>query len=240
MLARGLEFVGVPSGVSLVLVMTLSGVGFYLALRKLALEFVDLSERQELGILVGVIGSMLLLCQWRTPYDLMTAFLFTLAFYYIYTIEVWKYLLVFTLACINRETAFLLILISVVVWSGLLKYKPYRLELWNGWLVQIGIFVLTTLIIRIRFADYPGLPLWINPVENIQQMASHPYEFIFGVFFVSGMMAWMFRKPQPAFLKMSFIILTPALLIMWVVCGQWSEIRVWWEVMPVVILLMVL
>jgi len=238
MLARGLEFAGIPSSISLVLVMTLSGVGFYLALRKLARAFVELSDWQELGIMVGVIISMLVLGQWRTPYDLMTALLFTLAFYYIFEVRVWKYLVVFTLACINRETAFLLIPISAIAWS--IRYDRYQRIVLENSIYQVGIFVVTTLFIRSYYSDYPGLPLWIDPMGNLIQLTLHPYSVVLGILLVIGMGLWMFRKPQPAFLRLSFFILAPALLVMWVVCGQWSEPRVFWELAPVVILLMVL
>jgi hypothetical protein len=242
MLAMGLELVGVSSGVSLVLVMTFSGVGFYLALRKLALEFSALSDWQELGIMVGVIVSMLLLMRERTPYDLMTAFLFTLGFYYIYTAKVYKYLALFILACVNRETSFLLILILAITWFPLVhKARDIFESAWlRIFLGSLGIFAITTYAIRQYFADYPGLSLWINPIENLTQLTQHPYQVISGILLVIGMGLWMFRKHQPAFLKMSFFILAPVLLVMWIVCGQWGELRVFWEVMPVIILLMVL
>lgn len=239
-LAHLIEFVGVPSGISLVIIMTLSGVGFYLALRKLALEFSDLTSWQELGLVVGVLVSMFLFGQYRHPYDMMTAFLFTLGFYYIYNVEVWKYLVVFTLACVNRETAFLLIPISIMSWHGGFLFYYMHKKIWVVWLASVGIFGITTYTIRQHFSSYPGFTLLIDPAGNIQQLASHPYEFILGIAFVSGLMAWMFRKPQPSFLKLSFAILAPILIVMWIVCGQWDEIRVMWEISPIVILLMVL
>lgn len=241
-LAGGLELLGLRFDLGLILIMTLSGVGFYLSLRVLASEFTVLDVRQELGILVGVLVSMTVFGFYRKTYDLMTALLFTLALYYIWKVYTWKYLAVFILACLNRETAFLLIIISAVIWFPILHNISQVFD--SNWLQvflgQIGIFAITAYAIRHRFADYPGYPLLIDPVGNLHQLASHPYQFILGIFAVSVMMAWMFRKPQPKFLQLSFLILFPILTVMWLVCGQVFEIRVFWEISPVVILLMVL
>ena len=72
LLARGIEFFGAPAGIALVVVMTVSGVGFYLALRKLAQEFYNLSDWQELYLVGGVLVSLMVMGAYRKPYDLMT------------------------------------------------------------------------------------------------------------------------------------------------------------------------
>jgi hypothetical protein len=240
-LAGILELVGLRFDLGLILIMTLSGVGFYLALRLLALEFSILTVREELGLVVGVLVSLFVFGFYRKPYDLMTAFLFTLGFYYIWEVDVWKYLVVLALATINRETSFLLILLSVVIWFPLLKQSEEDLRLVvEGWIYSAGTFVIITYVIRTGFSSYPGYLLLVDPIGNLRMLASHPYAALLGIVVVSGMVAWMFRKPQPAFLKFSFVILSPILMLMYLVCGQPFEIRVFWELAPVVILLMVL
>ena len=236
LLARGIEFLGVPAGVALVVVMTLSGVGFYLALRKLAQEFYHLSNKQELYLVAGVLGSMLVMGAYRKPYDLMTALLFTLAFRYMWRGRSREYFLVFVLSCVNRETTFLLILLYVV-FSWLMSVPFW--QVFKMTVCQVMIFVLITYVLRIALAEAPGSGLWIEPAENIIRFTDQPYRFLLhlgGAFLV---LWWVFREEpkKPTFWLVSFVVISPVLTLMYLVCGQAFELRAFWEISPLVIVL---
>lgn len=241
LLARGIEFFGVPAGIALVVVMTVSGVGFYLALRKLAQEFYKLNNWQELYLVTGVLVSMLVMGAYRKPYDLMTAWLFTASVFYIYTVRIWKYLLIFVLSSINRETTFLLILLSGVFWFP--SFRRVWDVLKSNWLrlvlVQIVLFIGVSFIVRYLLSDAPGSSLWIEPVENILKFADQPYRFLLHVYGAIALLWWVRRgwEQKPEYLRSAFSLFTPLLVVMYLVCGQAFELRVFWELAPLVIIL---
>lgn len=113
MLARLLMSLHISAAWSLVIIVTLAGIGYYLALRKLAGRFYQLNDKNELLIVGLTIFTLPLLFNSQQVYDLPTAFLFTLSIYCLVTGAILAYLLVFAVACLNRETAFLLILVSL-------------------------------------------------------------------------------------------------------------------------------
>lgn len=239
LLARGIEFFGVPAGIALVVVMTVSGVGFYLALRKLALQFYNLSSKQELYLVAGVLVSMLVMGAYRKPYDLMTAFLFTLFFYYFWTDQKAKHLLVFALSCVNRETTFLLVLFYVVYLFPRLKYKRSRYEIVWMSLSQIYLYVLITFAVRFILSDSVGSSLWVQPVENILKFADQPYRFLLYLIGAMGLMWWMSRgwEQKPEHLRYAFGLFAPILLVAHLVVGTAFELRIFWELAPLMIIL---
>lgn len=247
LLARGIEFLGVPGNVALVVVMTLSGVGFYLSLRVLAFQLYSHDDRREIYLLVGTLASMLVLGIFRKPYDLMTACLVSLFLYYFWTDQRVKHLIVFALACLNRETAILLVLFYVVYLFSMLKckfvkweiYKVVRWEIVGMSLLQGVIYLLITLGIRSVFATAEGSSAWIEPAENILKFANQPYRFMLHLYGLLGLLWWMSRgwEHKPYYLRFAFSLFAPLLLIMYVVFGQAFEIRVFWEIAPLVIIL---
>lgn len=239
LLARGIEFLGVPGNIALIVVMTLSGVGFYLSLRILAIQFYTWSDRQDIYLLAGTLASMLVLGIFRKPYDLMTACLVSLFLYYFWTGQKVKHLIVFALACLNRETAILLVLFYVVFLLTLLKYKSVRWEIVGMSVLQGVIYLLITLGIRYVFVTTEGSSAWIEPAENILKFANQPYRFMLHLYGLLGLLWWMSRgwERKPYYLRYAFGLFAPLLLIMYVVFGQAFEIRVFWEIAPLVILL---
>lgn len=237
-LVRGVAYLGVPLDVALVLVVTLSGVGFYLAVRKLALEFYDLSNWQEIGIVAGYSVSILLLGYNRLPYDLMTACLFALALLYMWTAESGKYLLVFTLSCLNRETTFLLILLYV----AFLLFSRKSIIFWRIFktaIVQIVIYGTITYALRVVFADNSGAGLWVEPWLNILRFVNNPYTTMLHISVASVVLWLVFRgePDKPTFWLFSFALFAPVLTVMYLVCGQAFEVRVFWELAPLAIVL---
>jgi len=239
LLARGIEFFGVSAGIALVVVMTVSGVGFYLALRKLAQEFYNLSDWQELYLVGGVLVSLMVMGAYRKPYDLMTALLFTLFFYYFWTDQKAKHLLVFAFSCVNRETTFLLVLFYVVYLFPMLKYKRSRYEIVWMSLSQIYLYVLITFAVRFILSDSVGSSLWVQPVENILKFADQPYRFLLYLLGALGLMWWMSRgwEQKPEYLRYAFGLFAPILLVAHLIVGTAFELRIFWELAPLVIIL---
>lgn len=237
LLARGIEFFGVPANVALVVVMTVSGVGFYLALRKLALQFYNLSNRQEIYLVVGVLVSMILLGEYRKPYDLMTALLFTVFFYCFRTNQKTKQLLVFALSCVNRETTILLVLFYVIYLFPLRDSRRYE-YVWMS-MSQAYLYILITFAVRFILSDTTGASLWIQPVENVLKFADQPYRLFLHLLGAISIMGWMSRgwKHKPEYLRCAFGLFAPILMVAYLTVCSAFEIRVFWEISPLVIIL---
>lgn len=238
LLARGIEFLGVPGNIALIVVMTISGVGFYVALHKLASEFYYMDNRQEILLLVYLLASMLILGIFRKHYDLMTACLFASYLYCFWTDKKPEQLLIFALSCLNRETAFLLVLFYGVYLFPMLQHK-LRYEIVWMFISQVYLYVLITFALRFIFASTSGSDMWIEPIKNILKFVNQPYRSLLHLLGTLGVLWWMSRdwKQKPKYLRSAFSLLAPTLLVMYVVLGQAFEIRVFWELSPLVIIL---
>jgi hypothetical protein len=241
LLTDGIELLGIPNPYSMLLVMAASGVGFYLALRKLMAEFYDLDNKKEGYLLVSVLACLVIFYRCYHPYDLMTAWLFTLTLYYFWTDQKAKHLFVFTLSCINRETSFLLILFYVA-FLPLLRTRISRVVKQIGWMTayQVVIYLAITLFIRWMFAEAPGSSAIVEPLQNIQRFASYPYWSLSHILGTVGMGWWMSKgwMQKPVFLRYAFGLWFPLLMVMYLIFGQAFEIRVFWEIAPVAIILL--
>ena len=232
MLARWLDLL-IPLDVAIFLLVTASGVGLFVALRKLAGEFSSGTDRTDFYLMLSVLVGLFLLGDYLTLYDLTTAFLFTLALYYLKSDQEHKYLLLFPLICLNRETAFLL---TVFCFMWMKTPRDYEFIF-----LQVFAFVSTQLILRGNFADNPGLGVWVNPMENLEKFAADPARTLIHLS-ITAVILWAVLRDwgsKPAFLRLAFVTFAPALFVMYIICGQSFETRVFWELMPVASLLVI-
>lgn len=123
-LARAMEWVGARLDIAVVVLMMASGIGFYLALRELIFHYHPAAS--ELLVVLFVLAGLLLFQFDRMPYDLATAFLFTLTFVYMAKGQVRNYMLLFPVICLNKETAVLLIVVWFIMtleeqWLSIVK-----------------------------------------------------------------------------------------------------------------------
>lgn len=201
------------------------------------------NERDEIYPVLIVFAGLVLFQFCHTIYDLATAFLFTLAFLYVFRANKVKYLIVFILACFNRETALLLILFYVVLWFIFkLTYGKRDTKYSVGMiLIQVYIYGLITYCLRLFFQYNIGLPLWVQPWQNLMRFVHNPLLTLVHIS-VTVLILWMvFRdwKYKSDYLKLAFLVITPVLVVMYLVFGQAYEVRVFWEIYPVVGLLMI-
>ena len=222
---------GVSSSYVLVLVVTISGLGFYLALRKLYYHFYPITNHAEIYIIVFVSVCLLVFNYDRLPYDLMVAWLMTTGIYLILTRQFWKYLGVLALASLNKETAFLLIVFFVVI-----SFRDRGA--WWMTACQVYVYGLITVCIRLAFSYAPGSGLWINPWNNVLAHFQSPISLICTLLVV----VWLgFRINNRwrvhADIRKMFWVFVPIMLVAYIVCGQAYEFRSLWEIAPVLILL---
>jgi hypothetical protein len=236
MLARSIASLGIRIDLALVLVVTAAGVGFYLALRSLAFLFYKQDDKAEILIILLALLGMIIFGYERLPYDLMTASLFTLAFLYIARGDSIRLLIIFTLACLNRETSFLMI-----TFLGMMAFA--RVEARNRWGLMFFmtlIYIVVQLTLRIVFRENDGLSNWIEPALNLLRFKNHPVRTLAHASstLVLLWLACKDWKQKPYFLRLALIAIGPPLVLLYLIFGQAFEVRVFWETFPILALLM--
>jgi hypothetical protein len=158
----------------------------------------------------------------RLPYDLATAWLWTLALLYIYERKYYEYLLIFLLACLNRETSFILIPFA---WA-----YGFRQDLFY----QVIIYMISFLFLHMMFADNPG-GLWIQPWQNLQRFINRPCQSLIQLS-IAGVISWFVFKGwhnKPVYLRSAFVFFASIFIPSYLIFGQAFEVRTLWELYPV-------
>jgi hypothetical protein len=164
---------------------------------------------------------------WKKSYDAPTAFFFLLMFI------LWrekKYALsipVFALACLNRETAILIVPVLF------LMRRRWALHIY-----QVVIFIGIRYILVQVFSDYDGTAVWIRPIENFLMHMENIGKTLLMVL-VAGFILYRFYK-NVSLLKRDVVIfvvlLFPILLAEYIIVGYPFEIRVFAEVSPLLLM----
>ena len=234
--ARLISASGVRPDISIVLIVTFAGVGFYFSLRRLVFLLYKKSDLMEVLVIASVFFGMFLFGRERLPYDLMTVFLFTLSLLLLAQDKFLAYCLLFPIVCLNRETGFLLIVFTV--------FYDHDVRIGRDSLVvlyQVLVWFAVRLGLLYAFRNNGGVDAFVMPVHNLQVFLAHPlytliHALVFGAILLLVVRHW-WRKPL--FLRKAFIIFMPILLVAYWVFGQPYELRVFWEVYPVTALLLI-
>lgn len=224
-LARIISSLGIRIDHAIIFVVVCSGVGFYLVLRELVFTYYPRNEMSEFLVVLSVLIGLFLFQEYRAYYDLMTAFLFTLALLFIAQGKLISYLLLFPLICLNRETAFLLTVFLLVYNKNIVAF-----------VYQVAVWSLVRLSLSTVFSQYSGA-VWVEPVENLQKFIENYPTTILHLFIIVTilfliMMDWKFK---PRFFVILFTVFAPLLSLMYIVFGQAFEVRVFWEIYPVIV-----
>lgn len=188
-------------------------------------------------------------------YDFSHLFLFTLGLLLLYKSQ-WKaYVIIYTLALLNKETAMLLpIVFAISNYAQISQRKFYSLLI-----IQAGIFIFIKAILYLIFLDNPGSVVEHHLVWNLNHLSQLASYFQFepigkGIFFPAyiniplprGLNLIMFAiivlavlygwREKSMFLKKSSIIII-ILFIMGLNMGHINELRSYYAALPVVYLL---
>lgn len=180
----------------------------------------------------GVLTFMVVFLNQCKVYDLATAAFISLGLGLMARGKLLHYLLMFVVANFNRETMFLLTMVFIVYFFWRLEWKRYLLAI----SCQLVSFGLVRALLMIRFADNPGAVMLVRPVENLQMFLTSP---LFSLVHWAGfaLVVWICLRrwmSTPRLLQMTFVVMMPALLIMYLVIGWAFEVRIFAEVYPVV------
>lgn len=165
-------------------------------------------------------------------YDPAQLLLFTASLYYIFKQRWVPYLVSFTLACINKETAVLLIPIFVFCYpNGLSDGLSKRLL---G--AQAAVFVAVKAVLAIIFRDNPGPFMEFHLLDHNLRVLAAGYGWSpFLLMALLGFVCLYGWKSKPAFLKTAFVFTLPALIVISLFVGWIDEWRVYYEAYPVVL-----
>jgi hypothetical protein len=221
--------------IALVAVIALSAVAAILALGAFLEEFeIENSKRKEV---IGAVVLFVLLVKDAKIYDFATVAMFTICLILLHRRKFWWYQVAFLLACINRETTFLLILFFAFHFFGALGGHGYFTHLF----LQALMFVSVRIGMLVVFWRNPGTSVQFNFFQNLQDFANHPINALVVLVLVLSF-GWLIIKnwlTLPKFLQDVVITFTPPLFVMYFLFGHTLELRVFLELFPVLFLVAV-
>ena len=221
------------------LVMAASLVGFQSALRKLfKATYMTSDTAVRVTALVALASLPLTFGPFsRQIYDFTTLWMFALALALMYQQQWPAYLACFAVATVNKETSVLLALVFAVHFFQRQRMPLTRLV--SLLAAQALIFIAIRGLIAYIFRNNPGGVVEINWENHNQQVLLDPRMMSKRLFLLIGVGAfgaWHWRD-KPPFLRDAVIVLAPVLLIMGVTVGQVDEIRAYYEIYPLVVVL---
>lgn len=224
---------GIPKDISYIIIISLSLIGFIIAVKLL---YTELTGQDGWGVAYAASwGLILLIWAYCKPYDIMTALLMTLCYLFILRQKHLYLILLFPILCMNRETAFL-VTILCAVWF----WRKMRLSEWMLMIVyQAATFVLIQSLIHVHYSNYPGVDSHTQLMDNISIFVHSPaltVLLIVGLSVVVGLVA-MNWKQSLNFLRTSFLILFPIQFALYLLFGNGYELRVFAEVYPILFIL---
>ncbi len=219
--------------------MFLSLVGFAYAFRYLLATFWDAGVLLDGLSLFAVVALLPLMATFsRQMYDFTTLFFFTLGLGLLARRRWRWFLAIFPLACLNRETTFLLSFVFAVHFYP----RVERQFLVKMLAAQAFIFIAIRAPLLWLFKDNPG-----NAVEVFLPVQLYVLSQIFA-FSAIGLLALLFVicglallalmlyrwNEKPLFLRQAAMVVVPLLVISYLLFGLPFEIRVFYEAYPVV------
>jgi len=214
------------------LIMFLSLWGFSIAVRYLFILFYNTSSWVADSVSVLALLGLPTMFQYTSfIYDFPLLFLYTLGLIFLYKQDWIKFLIIFLIGCINKETTILLTLVFFIYYkSGLRK------ELFDKLLIaQFAIFILVKSLLYFVFKNNPGTFIEFHLIDhNLRLLTGYDITLAASVL---GLILLIFYKwnEKPNFLKTSLWMFIP-LVILTLFLGYLDELRDYYEVYPVVII----
>lgn len=171
------------------------------------------------------------------PYDIPTAAFFALGLGLMQHGKLKQFFWMYPLACLNRETTFLLTLVFAVHFWRRIGWRAYV----RGLALQAAIFAAVYGGLAWTFRNMPGSGFMWRPQENLELFAADPLRtglhlLGFGIVIWFALRGW---DRKPVLLRTAFVTLLPALAVLYLCLGWAFEIRVFAEVFPVAAALVV-
>jgi len=218
-----------------VIYMWLFLIGFVYAFRKLLIEVYNSPDWFTNSVSFAALLALPPMFQYYSYiYDFPTLFLFTLGLFFLKK-QKWNYfLLLFFISCFNKETTILLTLIFAIHFykSDNVNRKFYYQLI----TAQLLIFISIKILLYILFLDNPGGFVEFHLLDR-NYLIFNGYSLItFVVWLIIIIATFSKWKVKPKFLKDALWIALP-LVIFTLFLGFLDELRDYYEVFPIVLLL---
>lgn len=195
----------------------------------------QIKQKEILALLIFCVFCILFMYEMK-PYDVSISFFFTLALAYLAHGKSNHYLLVFLIACTQKETAIFLIVIFA--------FYCWRQDIDGYWIIlftQIVSYFYIQLTIKTIFQDAPGKEIWYSFFDNLVVYQAN----IFAAWVISCVLVlwvlviqygWNYKD---RLLRIAFVQMFSFTFILFALFGQPFEFRVFAEVLPVSAILLV-
>jgi hypothetical protein len=217
------------------LFMFLSLWGFSFAVRYLFTLFYNTSSWIADSVSVLALLGLPTMFQYTSfIYDFPLLLLYTLGLIFLYKQDWIKFLIIFLIGCINKETTILLTLVFYIFYKSDLTKDLFNKLL----IVQFAIFILVKSMLYFIFKNNPGTFIEFHLVDhNLRLLAGYDLTLAAAVL---GLILLVFYKwnEKPNFLKTSLWMFIP-LVVLTFFLGYLDELRDYYEVYPVVIIFIV-
>lgn len=219
-----------PFNKSSVIFIAVFGVLFVAAFVYLLKATSEDFKHKELAAFIALCLFCLCFIARIKPYDLPTAFFFTLAVACLAHGSAINYLVVFSIACFNRETTILLLPISLIYcWKA-------ASGLWQLIFMQVFSYCTAQALIRTAYKNMPGIDFLFSPISNINAHVNEPIRayIVYVVVFFVFLLVKINWKNQHSILKTAFVVLASSLTVFYFAFGQPFEFRVFAELFPII------
>ncbi|GAB4217371.1 MAG: hypothetical protein OHK0022_59520 [Roseiflexaceae bacterium] len=213
----------------------LSLFGFVGALRSLAQTFWQPSYALDAVVLLAIPLTMAFNLEYSHVYDLPVLCLFTWGIVCIARQQWNAFLLCYAIACFNKETTLFLSLIFVANHTqDVLRGKYNKLLV-----MQLSIYAIIRGALMFIFQHNPGAVADYHLSDHIIIYPAYPARtlvYLAGITLVALLIARQFGR-KPAFLRRSLLVALPPMVVLFALFGFPYELRVFYEVYSLVVLL---
>ena len=218
-----------------VLLMYGSLLGFVMALHFLLTSLYDAPDWFARAVQFAALAGIPPLFHYiNYVYDFTTLFLFTLGLALMVRRRWPAFLAVYALACLNKETTILLTMIFAL---HFVRHAGLDRALYGRLIVaQLAIFSAIKLALGFIFRANPGSFVEFHLDHTIELLSGHASLTNFIIWLVIALLVFHQWLRKPAFLRRGALILIP-LLILTAFLGFLDELRDYYEVYPIVVLL---
>lgn len=168
-------------------------------------------------------------------YDMPTLALFTLSYALMLRRRWPAYLMAFAVTCLSKETAAFLTIGFAAAYFGRLSRRAYV----GLGAAQFAIWLVVRLVITWSFAGYPGGNMENHMSAHLLMLAAYPAGVAAYAAIAAGVLAMVARRwrEKPLELRRLFLAIAPLMAVLYVVGGVPFEFRVFYEIVPVTVLL---
>jgi hypothetical protein len=215
------------------ILMFLSLWGFAIAVRYLFALFYNSSALlPNLVSILALLGLPTMFMYTSFLYDFPSLLLYTLGLIFLYNQDWKKFLILYPVACLNKETTILLTFIYFIYYRHKLRADNFYKLLF----IQLTIFAVVKVFLFVIFKNNPGTFVEFHLIDhNLGLLTGYDITLAFAVL---GLIMLVYYKWQekPLFIKTTLWALVP-LLLLTLFFGYLDELRDYYEIYPTVIIL---